>query len=182
MLRGNPAKVATAVATKKVSIAAPPFVNWPGAWGLSSAFPASKKPTRGEWVQVNDLGGGIGWLGTKTSWFDQTHLVPSSSKFPALVTLDDNTATGFDPDHTGTNPAKGCGFQHLDHISGLKIQLHVREGKTTGQTRTEADQSIARTRFWGSTLDEVSGHWGHRTRRGGLEPPTSGFGDLRSTN
>jgi len=75
--------------------------------------------------------------GAESSRLDQANLIAASGELPALVTLYNDTASGFDPDHSGANPAKGCGLEHLDHISGLKIQLHVREGKTAGQTRKE---------------------------------------------
>ena len=64
--------------------------------------------------------------GSETGGFDQTNLVAARCEFPALITLNHDTTPGFDPDDTGTDPAEGGGFQHLDHISRLKIHLHVR--------------------------------------------------------
>jgi hypothetical protein len=139
----------SAAATKKVSIAAPPLVNRLGS-GTPSALSTKKNhPRRGGWNAMG-LEERQRCSGTKTSGFNQAHLIPAGGEFPALITLYNDTTTGFDPDHAGTNPAKGCGLQHLDHISGLKIQLHVREGKTAGQTGTEVQQSTFSIPFMGS--------------------------------
>lgn len=164
----------------------PPYVNWPAGKQAVAERYGQKKPfcrEVGTWqlslpgiLFATDLGevitstrpcaaeafqaGGRG-SGAKASRLNQSHLIAACSELPALITLNNHTATGFDPDHTGTNPAKGCGLEHLDHISGLKIQLHVREGKTAGQTRTEVDQStIENTKLkiqsWFINLDGVS--------------------------
>jgi hypothetical protein len=57
---------------------------------------------------------GKGWqlplpllLGTKAGWFDQTNLIASGCELTALITLHNHSATGFDPDHPGANPAQG---------------------------------------------------------------------------
>jgi hypothetical protein len=126
-------------------MAAPPYVNWPA----------------GKQAEVCQAGGRRS--GAKASRLNQSHLIAPCSELTALITLNNHTATGFDPDHTGPDPAKGCGLEHLDHISGLKIQLHVREGKTAGQTRTEIDQSTIenaklKIQFWLINLDDVFGH------------------------
>jgi len=44
--------------------------------------------------------------GTESSWFDQTHLIPSSREFTALVALNDDSSTGLDANHSCTNPAE----------------------------------------------------------------------------
>jgi hypothetical protein len=93
---------------------------------------------------------------TESRWLNEPHLIAAGCEFPALVTLDDYTPSGFDPDDPGADPTQSRRLQNFDHIAGLKIQLHARNEKTTRGV--------------------------HRTRRGGLEPPTSGFGDLRSTS
>ena len=63
--------------------------------------------------------------GSETRGFDQAHLIAPCGEFPALIALDDDAPTGFDTDHPGPNPAKRCRFEHLDDITGLKIQLHL---------------------------------------------------------
>jgi hypothetical protein len=95
--------------------------------------------------------------GPETRGFDQAHLIAAGGEFPALIALDNDASTRFDSDDPGANPTQSRGLQNFDHITGLKIQLHARNKETTKKRV-------------------------HRTRRGGLEPPTSGFGDLRSTN
>jgi hypothetical protein len=68
---------------------------------------------------------------TKTSGFNQSHLIAAGGEFPTLITLDHDTATGFDPDDPGANPTQSRGLQNFDHITGLKIQLHARNKETT---------------------------------------------------
>jgi len=80
--------------------------------------------------------------GAESSRLDQANLIAASGELPALVTLYNDTASGFDPDHSGANPAKGCGLEHLDHISGLKIQLHVREGENCRANKEGTGQSV----------------------------------------
>jgi hypothetical protein len=111
-------------------------------WAAARGSRPEKNHPRGSGSKATTdlVGNDDGWCehsGTKTGGLDQAYLITAGGEFPALITLHNDTATGFDPDHTGSNPAKGCGLEHLDHISGLKIQLHVREGKTAGQTRKE---------------------------------------------
>jgi len=57
--------------------------------------------------------------GAKAGGLDQTHLVATGCEFATLIALHHNATTRFDADHPGTNPAEGCGFENLDHITGL---------------------------------------------------------------
>ena len=71
--------------------------------------------------------------GTETCGLNQPDLVATRCEFAALITLDHNTATGFDPDDPGANPTQSRGLQNFDHITGLKIQLHARNKETTNR-------------------------------------------------
>ena len=64
--------------------------------------------------------------GPEPRWLNQANLIAPGGEFTALIALDDNASTGFDAYDTGTNPAEGGGFEDLDHITRLKIQLHAR--------------------------------------------------------
>ena len=57
--------------------------------------------------------------GPKAGRFDQTNLIASGGEFPSLITLNDDSATRFDPDDPCPNPAKGGGFEHFHHVTGL---------------------------------------------------------------
>lgn len=76
--------------------------------------------------------------GTKSGRFDQTHLIASGGELAALIALHDNTTPGFDADHPGTNPAKSGRLQHLDNITGLQIQLHLRKHENGEQGSSNA--------------------------------------------
>jgi hypothetical protein len=76
-------------------------------------------------------GAGKDTSGSETGGFNQADLIATGGEFPPLVALDHHTATGFDPDHPGTNPTQSRGLQNFDHITGLKIQLHARNKETT---------------------------------------------------
>jgi len=58
-------------------------------------------------------------LGAKTGRFNQADLITPGREFTALIALNHHTATGFDPNDAGTNPAKGGGFEHFYDIAGL---------------------------------------------------------------
>jgi len=58
-------------------------------------------------------------LRAKTGRFNETNLIAPGREFTALITLNHHTATGFDPNDAGTNPAKGGGFEHFYDIAGL---------------------------------------------------------------
>ena len=79
--------------------------------------------------------------GTEAGGLDQADLIAAGGEFTTLIALYHHTATGFDPDHAGANPAESGRFEHLDHISGLKIQLHVLKGETARQTTDEHTQT-----------------------------------------
>ena len=80
--------------------------------------------------------------GAKTGGFNQANLVATGREFTALVALDDHATPGFDPDHPGPNPAKGGGLQNLDHITRLKIQLHVRDHETANGSIERAVEDL----------------------------------------
>ncbi len=65
--------------------------------------------------------------GTETGWLNQPDLVATGRELAPLVALDDHATSGFDADHPGTHPAKSSRLQHLDNITGLQIQLHLRK-------------------------------------------------------
>ena len=66
-----------------------------------------------------------------------------------LITLDDHTATRFDADNAGTNPAKGGGFENLHDITRLKIQLHAENRETArGGIGRAVEDSNPDIRFW----------------------------------
>ena len=69
--------------------------------------------------------------GPKTSGLNQPHLIASGREFTALITLNHDTASRFNPDNPGANPTQSRGLQNFDHITGLKIQLHARNKETT---------------------------------------------------
>ena len=89
-------------------------------------------------------------LGPEAGGFNQPHLIAAGCEFPALVTLDHNTATGFDPDDPGANPTQSRGLQNFDHITGLKIQLHARNEETTKGGASDAPWRTRTPdiRFW----------------------------------
>jgi hypothetical protein len=68
---------------------------------------------------VPTRGGSTNRLVSETSGFDQTNLVATCCEFKALVALNDHATAGLDPDDPSPHPAKGSGFEHLDHITGL---------------------------------------------------------------
>ena len=76
--------------------------------------------------------------GTKSGRFNQTHLIASGGELAALIALHDNTTPGFDADHPGTHPAKSGRLQHLDNITGLQIQLHLRKNENGEQGSSNA--------------------------------------------
>ncbi len=79
-----------------------------------------------------------GASGTKSGRFNQTDLVASGGELAALIALHDNTTPGFDADHPGTHPAKSGRLQHLDNITGLQIQLHLRKHENGEQGSSNA--------------------------------------------
>jgi hypothetical protein len=63
--------------------------------------------------------------------FDQANLIAAGGEFTSLVALHHHTTTGFNPDHTSSDPAERCGFENFDDITWLQIQLHF-EGNKNG--------------------------------------------------
>ena len=62
-------------------------------------------PSSTDWSRWNRRTDGLS-LGTEACWFNQANLIAPGREFTALVTLNNHTAPGFNPDDTGSNPAE----------------------------------------------------------------------------
>ena len=70
--------------------------------------------------------------GPETGRLNQAHLIATGREFTTLIALHNNATTGLNANDASANPTQSSGFEHLHHVTGLQIQLHVRNHETSG--------------------------------------------------